>query len=120
MSASNKREAREDAMKVVKAWSIGISSAAWIPASTIMNVGGEIRMVKEIGSIFGVELDKEEAANLLATVTQPLMGRSVAGSILDFIPIIGWAIKPFIANEVTLKIGEALIEHFNNCSDLPE
>lgn len=120
MAASNKREAREKARRAVNAWSAGFASVAWIPGSHYIMAAGDLTMVIQVGSIFEVELDKAGAAAVFATVAAPLIGSKIAHSILDFIPVIGWAAKSVVALTVTKGVGETLISYFHDCSDLPE
>ncbi len=77
-------------------------------------------MVVQIGSIFAVDLDKSQAGAVFATVAAPLIGSKIAHSVLDFVPVLGWAAKSAVAAGVTKTVGEALIHYFNGCSDLPE
>ncbi|TAD97795.1 MAG: hypothetical protein EAZ96_24810 [Oscillatoriales cyanobacterium] len=50
----------------------------------------------------------------------PLIGSKVAHSVLDFVPVFGWAAKSVVAAGVTKAVGEALISYFNDCSNLSE
>ena len=120
MAASNKREAKVKATEAVNAWSIGFASVAWIPGSHYVMAAGDLTMVIQVGAIFGVDLDKRAAASLFTSVAAPLIGSKIAHSILDFIPVLGWAAKSAVALGVTKTVGEALIAYFNDCSELPE
>lgn len=80
---------------------------------------GDLAMVVQVGAVFSVDLDRTNAAAVFATLAAPLIGSKIAHSILDFIPIVGWAAKSAIAVGVTKVVGEALIKYFNDCSPLP-
>jgi uncharacterized protein (DUF697 family) len=120
MSAENKREARNKARAAVNKWAIGFASVAWIPGSHIALTAGDFAMVIQLGSIYGVDIDRAAAGTIFATVAAPFVGSKVAETLLDFIPILGWAAKIGVAASVTKALGEALIHYFHDCSPLPE
>ena len=120
MVAPNKRIARDKAHSAINKWAIGFASVAWIPGSHYVMTGGDLTMVVQVGSIYGVDMDKTTAANVFTTIAAPLVGSKLAHSALDFVPILGWAAKSAIAASVTKVVGEALIAYFDDCSDLPD
>ena len=120
MAAQNKSEARIQARSVINNWAMGFAAVAWIPGSHYVMTAGDLTMVIQVGSIFGVDLTRTAAANIFTTVAAPLIGSKLAHSILDFVPGIGWAAKSAVAVVVTRGVGEALIGYFNDCSKLPE
>ncbi|WP_017719902.1 hypothetical protein [Kamptonema formosum] len=120
MAATNKRKAREQARSAINVWALSFASVAWIPGSHYVMTTGDLAMVVQIGSIFAVDLDKSQAGAVFATVAAPLIGSKIAHSVLDFVPVLGWAAKSAVAAGVTKTVGEALIHYFNGCSDLPE
>ncbi|TAH22388.1 MAG: hypothetical protein EAZ09_10570 [Oscillatoriales cyanobacterium] len=56
----------------------------------------------------------------LGFASAPLIGSKIAHSVLDFVPVFGWAAKSVVAAGVTKAVGEALISYFNDCSNLSE
>jgi uncharacterized protein (DUF697 family) len=120
MAAPNKQQAKQNAKKIINRWSIGFASVAWIPGSHYVMAAGDLALVMQVGSVYGVELDRTAAATVFTSVAAPLIGSFVANSILDFIPILGWAAKSGVSYGVTRAVGEALIGYFNDCSPLPE
>jgi uncharacterized protein (DUF697 family) len=120
MTASNKRQAQEQARSAINKWALGFASVAWIPGSHYVMTGGDVTMVIQVGSIYGVDLDRTTAGAAFTTIAAPLIGSKVAHSVLDFVPILGWAAKSAVAAGVTKAVGEALIVYFHDCSDLPE
>ena len=119
MTASNKRQARQQARAAVHKWAVGFASVAWIPGSHYLMTGGDVTMVIQIGSIYDVDLDRTSAAAVFTTIAAPLIGSKIAHSVLDFVPIIGWAAKSAVAAGVTEAVGESLIQYFHDCSSLP-
>ena len=120
MAASNKRQAKEKARSAINRWAFGFASVAWIPGSHYVMTGGDVTMVIQVGSIYGVDLDKTQAASIFTTIAAPLIGSKLAHSLLDFIPVLGWTAKSAVAAGVTKGVGEALITYFHDCSNLPE
>ncbi|MDJ0553186.1 MAG: hypothetical protein QNJ68_01840 [Microcoleaceae cyanobacterium MO_207.B10] len=120
MAAYSKSQARTQARSAIDKWALGFVAVAWIPGSHYAMGAGDITMVMQVGSIFGVDLDRTAAAQVFTIVAAPLIGSKVAHSILDFFPGVGWAAKSVVAGGVTKGVGEALIGYFNDCSDLPE
>lgn len=119
MAAINKREANRQARSAVNKWAIGLASTAWIPGSHYVMLAGDVTFVVQIGSIYGVDLDRASAGALFTTVAAPLIGSKLAHSLLDFIPVIGWGAKSVVAGVVTKSVGEAMIRYFEDCSMLP-
>lgn len=119
MPASNKREAVEQARSITTKWAVGFASVAWIPGSHYLMSAGDLAMVMQMGSVFGVDLDRTNAAAVFGTIAAPVIGSKIAHSILDFIPIVGWGAKSVVALGVTKGVGEALIKYFLDCSPLP-
>ncbi|MDB4948960.1 MAG: hypothetical protein JWM27_1609 [Gemmatimonadetes bacterium] len=120
MAAASKGIAREQARALINKWAIGFASVAWIPGSHLVMSVGDLTMVMQVGSIYGVELDKTKAGALFATVAAPLIGSKIAHTILDFVPIVGWGAKSVVAAGVTKSVGAALMRYFDDCSPLPE
>ncbi|MEM1172653.1 MAG: hypothetical protein AAGJ08_27155 [Cyanobacteria bacterium P01_H01_bin.35] len=120
MAAYSKSEARRLARSRINQWAAGFAAVAWIPGSHYAMTAGDVSMVMQVGSIFGVDMKKTEATAVFTTIAAPLIGSKVAHSILDFVPVVGWAAKSAVAAGVTKAVGEGLIGHFNDCSPLPE
>ncbi len=119
MAARNKYEAKEKARSAVNSWSVGLAATAWIPGSGYVMTAGDIAMVIQVGKIYGVDLETSGAATVLTSIAAPLIGRTVAYGILDFIPIFGWGIKSVVSLGVSKTIGETIIAYFEDCSPLP-
>lgn len=119
MAASTKRDAVTQARSIIHKWAIGFASVAWIPGSHYLMSAGDLAMVMQVGSVFGVDLDRTNAGAVFATVAAPIIGSKIAHSILDFIPIVGWGAKSVVAMGVTKGVGETLIRYFLDCSPLP-
>jgi uncharacterized protein (DUF697 family) len=119
MAAATSTEAAIQARATVNKWAIGFASLAWIPGSHYVMWAGDVMMVMQIGSVFGVDLDRTNAARVFATIAAPWIGSKIAHTLLDFIPILGWAAKSLVAFLVTKAMGETLILYYKDCSPLP-
>ncbi len=120
MAARNKRQAREQARLAINKWALGFAAIAWIPGSHYAMTGGDVTMVIQVGSIYGVDMDRTNAGAVFTTIAAPLIGSKIAHSVLDFVPVLGWAAKSAVAAGVTKVVGETMIRYFEDCSTLPE
>ncbi|NET16984.1 MAG: hypothetical protein F6K08_31305 [Okeania sp. SIO1H6] len=120
MTAYNKRQAKEQARSAINKWALGFASVAWIPGAHYAMTAGDVSMVMQVGSIFGVDMDRTKATAVFTTIGAPLVGSKVAHSVLDFVPVVGWGIKSAVAAGVTKAVGEGLSNYFDSCSSLPE
>ena len=71
----------------------------------------QIRMVLRICSAYGLELDAQRIPELLGTVGAGFGFRMVARELLDFVPVLGWAVKGAVAYAGTRAIGEATVRY---------
>lgn len=120
MAANNKRQAQELASSAISEWAIGFASVAWIPGSHYLMGAGDLAMVTQVGWIYQVDLNTNKAGKIFTSVAAPLIGSKVAPSVLDFIPVFGWAAKSAVALGVTIAVSQTLIHYFRDCSPLPE
>ena len=118
MPASSKTEARSKSLRVVHVWAVIFAMIAWIPLSHFALVAGDVLLVYQIGSIFGIHFTASRAGSAFAVILAPLVGSLVAHSLMDASCALIVA-KPFVALLVTEGIGYLLIWHFEHCSPLP-
>jgi uncharacterized protein (DUF697 family) len=71
----------------------------------------QVRLVMRILATHGLELDGQRAPELLATVGAGFGFRAVARELLNFIPVLGWAVKGAVAYAGTRAIGEAAVRY---------
>jgi uncharacterized protein (DUF697 family) len=119
MPANNKREARVQSRSAINKWALGFAAIGWIPGSHYIMTGGDVVMIRQVGSIYAVDLKKSEAAEVFGVIAAPLIGKKLAHTALDFIPGVGWVANSVVGATVTKVVGEALIEYFHDCSPLP-
>jgi uncharacterized protein (DUF697 family) len=74
-------------------------------ADAIPITAAQVTMVIALGRIFGVKISKGAAGTILTGVAAPIVGRTIAGSFLKFIPIAGWLASAALAALITEVIG---------------
>jgi uncharacterized protein (DUF697 family) len=78
-----------------------------MPVLTVL----QIRMVLRIAHAYGLELDRERAAEILGVIGAGFAFRTVARELLDLVPVAGWAVKGTVAYSGTRAIGEAAVRY---------
>ena len=92
-----------------------------IPVSDILAIAPlQIGMVIKIGLIFGNQLEKASAKELIGTVAGGVVFRYAAQVLVKFIPGIGSVVGPVIAYGGTVAIGEAAVAYFDSGMTLSE
>jgi uncharacterized protein (DUF697 family) len=71
----------------------------------------QLRMVLRICAAHGLAVDRERAPEILATVAAGLGFRTVARSLLGYVPFAGWAVKGAVAYTGTRAVGEASVRY---------
>ena len=72
----------------------------------------EIKMILEIASVYGVEMDLQRAKEILAVIGGGYGLREIARQLLDFIPGPGWVIKGSVAYGGTFALAKAADLYF--------
>jgi uncharacterized protein (DUF697 family) len=89
-----------------------IGAAVFIPGVDLPVLTlNQIRMVLRICAAYGLEIDAQRAPELIATVGAGLGFRAVARELLDFVPVVGWAVKGAVAYAGTRALGEAAVRY---------
>lgn len=105
-----------EARRIVNGWSVAAAAVGWVPGSMLLLAAADVKLVNDVARAFNVKsYGLEEVASAMgASVT----GKIIAGELLTFIPIVGWAIKSSVAASVTKAMGETLIKYFRTRSAL--
>lgn len=91
----------------------GACGAIPIPiADAVPMTAAQITMVISLGKVFEKELTETAAKTILSAVAAPLVGRAVAGGVLKFVPVAGWAANVAVAALVTEVIGWTIANDF--------
>jgi len=90
-----------------------IGAAVFVPGADLPALTlNQIRMVLRLAAAHGHEIDRERALDLVAVLGAGLGLRAVARELLDFVPVLGWAVKGGVAYAGTRALGEAAIRYF--------
>jgi uncharacterized protein (DUF697 family) len=73
----------------------------------------QLRLVLRIGLAHGEGIDRARAIELAGVVGAGFTFRTIARSLLDFVPFGGWAVKGAIAYTGTRAVGEAAVRYFS-------
>jgi uncharacterized protein (DUF697 family) len=73
----------------------------------------QLRMVVRIALAHGEGIDRARALELVGVVGAGFTFRAIARSLLDFVPVGGWAVKGAIAYTGTRALGEAAVRYFS-------
>ena len=78
-----------------------------------MLTANQVRLVLELGGLFGHRVSVSMGKEIAATVGAGLGMRSLARQVLGVIPVGGWVAKGALAYIGTLAIGQAAVEYFS-------
>jgi len=87
------------------------------PADTFMITPTQIAMIIRLGAVFDIRVSENIAKSILSGLAASLVGRFVASTLLNFIPIVGWIIKGGTAAGLTEAIGWAAVAHFQDINE---
>jgi uncharacterized protein (DUF697 family)/ribosomal protein S27AE len=84
------------------------------PADTLMITPAQIAMIISLGAVFNIRVSENLAKSILGGLALSMAGRAVASTVLNFIPVVGWAVKGGTAAALTEAIGWTAVAHFND------
>jgi uncharacterized protein (DUF697 family) len=87
------------------------------PADTLMITPTQIGMIVSLGAVFNIRVSENLAKSILGGLALSVAGRTVAATILNFIPVVGWAIKGGTAAALTEAIGWTAVAHFHDIKE---
>jgi uncharacterized protein (DUF697 family) len=87
------------------------------PADTLMITPTQIGMIVSLGVVFNIRVSENLAKSILGGLALSVAGRAVAATILNFIPVVGWAIKGGTAAALTEAIGWTAVAHFHDIKE---
>ena len=109
-------QAEKQARAVVDEWSVAAAALGWLPGSQFFLAGVDLKMIKNVARAFDVE--SYNATQITATITASVGGKTIAHTLLDFIPGFGGLIKSVTAAGVTKVVGEIVINYFKERTPL--
>jgi uncharacterized protein (DUF697 family) len=115
--------ARQVAGEWIEENALRVGAAAAIPtpipgAHTVLTTALEAYMIIAIGRIYGRRLTPGEAVALIPTLGAGIVvgktASAIAGEVLGWVPIIGWAAKGAASGATAYGIGKAAIVYFES------
>ncbi len=108
-----RRSLAKDSVAATSLQNAGIGLVPFIPGADlpIMTLN-QAKMVLQIAATYGHEMDKGRAKELAAVVGGAYVCRSLARELVEFVPVLGFVVKPGIAYGGTAAIGNAVIEYY--------
>ena len=123
LASENKRKATsfmtydqiDKCHKIIHTASVSAGAAGAIPipvADAIPITAAQVVMVISLGNVFEREITNTAAKTLLTGVAAPIVGRTVASSLLKLIPVAGWMLSAALAATITEAIGWSIAGSF--------
>ncbi len=110
-------QARQDAQQAVTGYSAAAATAGVIPFGACAVIAPiQLKMCHHIASCF--QVTEYAAETIIGTLGASVGGHAAADFLLSFVPGPGTAIKVATAGSVTLALGSALIDYFQERSPL--
>ena len=111
MTAAQKSQCK----KIIHTAAVASGAAGAIPipiADAIPITTAQITMVIALGKVFKIKLSETAAKTVLTSVAAPIVGRTIAGAALKFIPVAGWIASAALAAGITEAIGWVIANGF--------
>jgi uncharacterized protein (DUF697 family) len=89
-----------------------ISAAVFIPGVDFpVLTANQLRLVLRICASYGLQVDKDRAPEIVATIATGLGARAIARELVGAVPVAGWLIKGALAYAATKALGEAAVRY---------
>ena len=113
-----RRPLARDAVQTTSVQNVGIGLVPILPGADlpIMTLN-QAKMVLQIAAAYGHAMDRDRIKELGACVVSAFIWRTLARELTEFVPILGWLIKPSVAFGGTAALGYAIIEYFEGGED---
>jgi len=113
-----RRPLARDAVQTTSIQNVGIGLVPILPGADLpVMTLNQAKMVLQIAAAYGLAMDKDRFKELGACVGSAFVFRTLARELTEFLPILGWIIKPGIAYGGTAALGYAVIEYFEGGGD---
>lgn len=108
-----RRPLARDAVQATSIQNAGVGLVPLIPGADlpIMTLN-QAKMVLQIAAAYGHAMDKDRIKELAAVVGSAYLCRTLARELVEFVPVLGFAIRTGIAYGGTAALGYAVIEYF--------
>lgn len=113
-----RRSLAKEAVQATSLQNAGIGLVPIIPGADLPILTlNQAKMVLQIAAAYGQDMDKGRAKELAAVVGSAYLFRVIARELVEFVPVLGFLIKPGIAYGGTAAVGNAAIEYFEGGQD---
>lgn len=108
-----RRPLARDAVQATSLQNAGIGLVSFIPGADlpIMTVN-QVKMVLQIAAAYGREMDVDRLKELAAVVGGAYVCRTLARELVEFVPVLGFAVRAGVAYGGTAALGYAVIDYF--------
>lgn len=113
-----RRSLANDAVFATSLQNAAVGLVPFIPGADlpIMTLN-QAKMVLEIAAAYGEAMGLDRAKEIIAVVGNAFFWRTVARELTEFVPVLGWLVRPAIGYTGTTAIGFAIIEYFEGGED---
>lgn len=114
-----RRPLSEESVNTTSIQNAGIGLVLIIPGADlpIMTLN-QLKMLLQIAAAYGQPLSLARAKEMLPVIGGGFACRAVARQVVDFVPVLGWAVKAGIGYGGTYAMGRALVEYFAADGDI--
>ena len=113
-----RRALAKDSVATTSLQNAGIGLVPFIPGADLpVMTLNQAKMVLQIAAAYGQEMTKDRAKELAAVVGGAYVCRTLARELVEFVPVLGFAVKPVVAYGGTTAIGNAVIEYYEGGGD---
>ena len=114
-----RRPLANDAVQTTALQNAAIGAIPFIPGADLpLMTLNQAKMVLQIAAAYGQSMGKERIKELVAVVGGAFVFRTLARELLEFIPVLGFLIRPGIGYAGTTAIGFAVVEYFEGGENL--
>ena len=114
-----RRPLARDAVMATAVQNAAIGLVPFIPGADLpLMTLNQAKMALQIAAAYGQAMGKERAKEMIAVVGGAFACRTLARELLEFIPVLGFIIRPGIGYAGTTAIGYAIIEYFEGGENL--
>lgn len=108
-----RRSLARDAVQATSLQNAGIGLVPLIPGADlpIMTLN-QAKMVLQIAAAYGCEMGKDRLKELAAVIGGAYACRTLARELVEFVPVLGFAVRTGVAYGGTAALGHAVIEYF--------
>ena len=114
-----RRPLANDAVSATSMQNACVGLAPFIPGADLpVMTLNQLKMVLQIAAAYGHEMDKEHVKELVAVVGGAYLSRTLARELIEFVPVLGFAIRTGVAYASTAAMGHAIIEYYEGGEDV--